>query len=143
MKLIVVLSIVAVSVLSCSRVSGDQGTGAAPPHDRTSGILWRPKSISVTIKRDDKFLKVGQYVFLEQKLQKGEPGSWLQKVDIPEDWRVQKAVVENGLVVIRLADGQVFHLGPSNVGTLNFAILDGGDKTDQMLQRLWAEHATK
>jgi hypothetical protein len=45
-------------------------------------FLWRTESVSAEIKRDDQFLRIGQYLLLEQILRPNETGWKMMKISI-------------------------------------------------------------
>lgn len=105
-------------------------------------FVWRTESITATILRDDEYLRVGQFLNLDQQLRDDEEGWINMKIDIPERWVVQTVLSMDGLVTIRLQDGRVFALKRRNVGQLSFEILDGGEvKADDELERSWDKYA--
>ena len=110
--------------------------------DGSSKFVWRPELMTATIKRDDEFLRIGQYLHLEQNLPSGEAG-WLDtKINVPEHWDVQKIEVRDGAVRIDTAESGSFCVTEENAGVL-FLVLSpsAADRPDYMLQVLWVEHA--
>lgn len=104
-------------------------------------FVWRTDWITAEIRRDDAFLKIGQYLHLSQRLPPGESGWTTNKIEIPESWLVQDVEVASGAVTLTTGDGRVFQLTRENVTKLDFAILDGNPKSDEELERIWEEHA--
>jgi hypothetical protein len=86
---------------------------------RAEEFIWRTKSITAEIRRDDKFLKMGQYLHLQQKLRKGEQGWTMMKIDLPEHWTVEQVSVGDGKVRVRTKGGSVYVL------------------TREMMKKLW------
>ena len=111
-------------------------------YNRYRAFVWRTEDISASIERDDEFLKVGQYLNLNQHLAPEEQGWFSMKINIPESWTVTALIVANGSVKLDTENSGSFALNRRNVGKLSFAILDGGDnKPDDVLHSLWVEHA--
>ena len=115
---------------------------ALQSHAQNKKFVWRTDRIHATIERDDQHLKIGQFLYLAQDLEKGETGWLNMKINIPEDWNVHIITVGDGLVRLETVDSGVFELNRNNVGKLSFAILDGGDnKPDEVLEKIWIKHA--
>ena len=111
-------------------------------HDRYRAFVWRTDDISAAIERDDQFLKIGQYLNLEQSLAPDEEGWLSMKINIPEKWRVTAITVADGSVKLETEGSGSFALTRRNVGKLSFEILDGGDnKPDDVLHGLWVKYA--
>ncbi len=104
-------------------------------------FLWRTESITADIRRDDRFLHLGQYLYLAQKLRPHETGWTIMKIDIPERWHVTSVSVASGKVVITLKGGTRYELTRDNVAGLGFAILNGGLKPEPELEHLWDRFA--
>ena len=104
-------------------------------------FIWRTESISAEVRRDDKFLKMGQYLHLQQKLRNAEQGWTMMKIDLPERWTVEQVHVSDGKVSVRTKRGTVYVLTKDNVGKMDFEILDGGMKSDDALEKIWKKHA--
>ncbi len=105
-----------------------------------SGFMWRPETISFSIKRDDQYLMVGQYLMLENELREGESGWTMSRMELPEEWVVESLEFEDGSLVLKIQSGERFELRPPQINQLDFEILDGGRKSEQELQRLWRRH---
>ncbi len=120
----------------------DEDSFDDPDVEDSGGFVWRPENITASIRRDDEYLKFGQYLHLEQSLPPGEPG-WLDmKINIPEKWDVRKVSVVDGTVKLETASGSLFGVTQQNAGRLSFEVLDGGDdKADDVLQSIWIKHA--
>ena len=104
-------------------------------------FLWRTESITAEVRRDDKFLKMGQYLHLQQKLQKGEGGWTMMKIDLPEHWTLEQVSVGDGKVSVRTKGGALYVLTKDNVDKMDFEILDGGNKSNDALEKIWKMHA--
>jgi hypothetical protein len=109
---------------------------------RERQFIWRTEDITANILRDDAHLKIGQFLNLDQKLRPNEGGWTNMKIDIPEHWSVGDVAVRDGRVLLTLRDGSTFCLHRRNVGRLTFDILDGGNKSDPELQRIWKRYAS-
>lgn len=116
-------------------------TALVPLAARAEGFLWRTESISATVKRDPVTPRLGQFLRLEQKLEPGETGWGMMKIDLPENWSVKEVIVAAGKVTLRLEDGSRYELTETNVSALQFEILDSGAKSDSALDELWRKHA--
>ena len=105
-------------------------------------FVWRTEAITASIRRDDEFLKTGQYLYLEQDLSADEAGWLNMKIDMPEHWQVKAVLVGDGLVRLETESSGSFGLTRENVGNLSYEILDGGDdKSECDLQSIWMRHA--
>ena len=121
----------------------DEEQFAAQDDDSSDEFVWATEDITASIRRDDEFLKIGQYLYLKQDLSSEETGWLNMKINIPEHWQVQNILVGNGLVRLETASSGSFSLTRDNVGKLSFDILDGGDnKPDDVLQSIWVRHAS-
>jgi len=110
---------------------------------RARQFVWRTNDITASILRDDEFLKIGQFLNLDQQLRPGESGWTNMKINIPEHWIVRAVAASNGRVTLTLLDGSTFQLHRRNVGPLSFDILDGGDKKpDPELEAIWRTYAS-
>lgn len=110
---------------------------------RDRQFVWRTDDITASILRDDEFLKIGQFLNLDQRLRTDEGGWTNMKINIPEGWIVRNVAAGEGRVTLTLLDGSVFQLHRRNVGALSFEILDGGiDKSDLDLDLIWKKYAS-
>lgn len=116
-------------------------TALIPLAARAEGFLWRTESISATVRRDPVTPRLGQFLRLEQKLEPGETGWGMMKIDLPENWSVKEVIVAAGKVTLRLEDGSRYELTEKNVSALQFEILDSGARSDSALDELWRKHA--
>lgn len=105
------------------------------------GFVWRTDSIRAIVKRDPVTPLLGQFLLLEQTLEPGEIGWVKLKIDLPESWEVGEVQVAAGKVTLTRTDGTRFELTAENVSTLQFEILDGGPKSDAVIDELWRKHA--
>ena len=108
---------------------------------RSTEFIWRTESITAEVRRDDEFLKLGQYLHLEQKLRDNEQGWTMMKIDLPEHWTVEQITVSNGEVRVWTKGGTNFVLTKDNVTKMDFEIHDGGKKSDGLLETIWRKHA--
>ena len=109
---------------------------------RVRQFVWRAVDISAAIMRDDEYLKIGQFLNLDQRLRPGESGWTNMRINIPEHWIVRAVVPSDAGITLTLLDGSRFHLPRRNVGSLSFEILDGGDdKPDHDLEIIWKKYA--
>jgi len=105
-------------------------------------FIWRTEDMTATVQVDDQYLRIGQYLHLEQRLQPPEMGWTLMKIDLPDSWDGVSVSISNGSVWLSLPDGARFQLRRDNVSRLDREILDGGlGKSDEVLHRLWVKHA--
>src|SRR5262245_66579493 len=104
-------------------------------------MQWRPGAIQVRLARGQVGMQVAPHLHLIQKLQKSESGWTMMKIELPSSWQVSRAKVVDGEVVVVRKSGETYRLGPSNVGPLSFAILDGGEKSAAELAKIWEKHA--
>ena len=105
------------------------------------GFVWRTDSIRAIVQRDPVTPLLGQFLLLEQSLEPGETGWAKLKIDLPESWKVGEVKVAAGKVALTLTDGTRFELTAENVSTLQFEILDGGPKSESVIDELWRKHA--
>ena len=105
------------------------------------GFVWRTESIRAVVERDPVTPLLGQFLLLEQTLEPGETGWAKLKIDLPESWEVGEVHVAAGKVTLTRTDGTRFELTAENVSTLQFEILDGGPKSDKVVDELWRKHA--
>jgi hypothetical protein len=107
-----------------------------------SGFLWRPESITASIRRDDEWLKIGQFLNLDQALRPNEGGWMNMKIDLPETWEISSIQFVGSRLMLVLVNGDRYYLDRDNVGALSFDVLDGGGvKSDAELERIWSKHA--
>ena len=122
--------------MSCSKDDNIQS-------DNDAKFVWRPDSISYSIETDTLYLKIGKYLQLNQILKKNESG-WTQlKIDIPENWEVDKINFNENELILYLENGIQYYLSPINVGELNFEILSNKNKNDSELTEIWNRFAKK
>ncbi len=103
-------------------------------------FLWKPESITFEIKHANKLLDIGYMLELNQKLEPGETGWTMIRIDIPESWVNAKLEMQKGTIVIKIGKHE-FYLNKNNQGKLSYAILNGGNKTDKQLLKIWIDHA--
>jgi hypothetical protein len=108
-----------------------------------SGYLWLAKSITASIERDDQYLNLGQYLHLTQKLQDGETGWTMSKMDLPEKWKIQNLRIEDDEIRFEVENGLSFFLSRTNTPKLDFALLSLKDSTDEKIEQLWIKHAKR
>jgi hypothetical protein len=104
-------------------------------------IAWHPRAITVRVEHGQIGMRVGPHLHITQKLRPSETGWTMMKIELPGTWRIARAGVVGGDIVVARKTGQKYRLGPDNVGALDFAILDDGEKTDRELAELWEKHA--
>ena len=103
--------------------------------------FWRPEKISAKILRDDKYLRIGQYLFLSQKLTLKESG-WVEiKLDIPESWHVTSLSWQTGSLKLKTKNHGAYMLSGNNVPQLDFEILKNGASNDAELSKIWEKYA--
>lgn len=104
-------------------------------------FLWRPESITAAVLQDNEFLRIGQYLELRQSLHEGEVSWTMMKLDLPDTWKVEGIRTSHEAVILKTADGETYRLDRENITKLDWALLDGGLKSDAEVLRLWREHA--
>ena len=109
---------------------------AKPP-----GFVWLPGQIKASLARDDEYLRMGQYLLLEQELPAGVQGWTLMRIDLPESWRMETIAVRETAVVLTTEDAGSYELTRRNVAALSSAILHDDTPTDSELEQLWRLHA--
>lgn len=103
--------------------------------------FWRPEKISAKVLRDDKLLRIGQYLLLSQKLTKNE-GGWVElKLDLPESWHVTSLSWQAGSLKLKTVDHGTYMLSGNNVPQLDFEILNSGASSDVELSKAWEKYA--
>lgn len=103
-------------------------------------ILWKPDNISFELKQAHKLLGVGLILEINQTLKPGEFGWKQSRIDVPETWERAVLDMRQGTIYITVGERE-FYLNAKNKGDLSFEILNGGNKTDKQLQRIWVKHA--
>src|SRR5215218_8394079 len=106
--------------LACCGVLWPLLASATPPVD----AAYPTPRARASIRRDDVFKRIGQYLFLEEPEGKGDRVV-SAVLDIPEHWRVQSVRVSKEGVTLTCEGGARYRLTRRNVGPLSFAILDG------------------
>ena len=107
-------------------------------------ILWRPDSIFYAIEKDDQYLKIGQYLQLNQKLKSGESGWAESRIDLPDSWSIPFVKFNQvGELLLQTKEGTTYFLSPINFGQIRFEILDKGKKTEGELISIWNKLAKK
>lgn len=105
------------------------------------GFIWRPSTISLSLERDDKFLKIGQFLLLKNKLKKGEYGWTEMKIDLPDTWKIEGLKFDGDSIVFTNKQKERFRIAPPKLNDMDFEILNGGDKRDRELERIWRKFA--
>ena len=106
-------------------------------------IVWRPEAITFSLESHDPSGRRSQHLVLNQMLSPGATG-WVQmKLDLPNSWKVSSLAMRDGAIEFA-ADSRRFRIGPDNIGSLSFAILDGAPKRrpDSELARIWLKFAS-
>lgn len=105
------------------------------------GFVWRSSTISISLARDDKFLKIGQFLLLKNKLKKGENGWTEMKIDLPDTWKIERLKFDGSSIVFTNQQKERFRIAPPKLNEMDFEILNGGDKNDKELERIWRKYA--
>ena len=108
---------------------------------RTRLFLWRPSTISISLARDDKYLKIGQFLLLKNKLKKGENGWTEMKIDLPDTWKIEGLKFDGNSIVFTNQQKERFRIAPPKLNEIDFEILNGGDKSDKELEQIWRKYA--
>lgn len=134
-------SITVVSLLICATVAAVYGIKRWRDNRQ---FVWRTEAITATILRDDQYLRIGQFLNLDQQL-RGNEGGWTNmKIDLPERWTVQSVAAVDGRVTLKLQDGRTYALTRRNVGQVAFEILDDGEvKSDDQIEAIWNKYARR
>lgn len=104
---------------------------------------WGPENITAEILSDNVYLKIGKYLYLEQK-NPGEQGWTMKKIQIPESWQVSPLFFEGENLILKVQDKGIFRISASNVTGLSSAVWvarEGKKLGDQKLEAIWEEHA--
>jgi len=112
--------------------------------DELEPLLWKPEKITAEIRADNVYLKIGKYLYLEQRLDQGESGWTMSKIEIPDAWIVLDVAFKGEQLVLRVKDGGEFQINASNMGPLDYAVLCAGKGkkvADEKLEAIWNEHA--
>jgi hypothetical protein len=105
-------------------------------------FLWRTEDMTAEVRSDNQHLRSGLYLHIEQRLKPSESGWTEMKIDLPNNWTGVTVSISKGSIWLSLPNGSRFQLHKDNVGTLSFAILDGGPgKPDRVLEQLWVRYA--
>jgi hypothetical protein len=107
------------------------------------GYLWRATSITASVERDDQYLNLGQYLHLTQKLDVGETGWTMSKMDLPEKWKIQNLRVQGDEIRFEVQDGFSFYLSGTNAPKLDFALLSLKGSPDERIEELWIRYAKR
>lgn len=120
----------------------DDDQFSATEDEGSVAFFWRTDAMIASIRRDDEFLRIGQYLYLEQNLSPDDSGWINMKINIPEHWKVQIVEVGDGQVRLETEASGSFSLTRENAGKLFCELLDGGnDKSNDHLQSIWTKHA--
>jgi hypothetical protein len=103
--------------------------------------IWRPSTITMSVETDNKYMKIGQYLQLKNKLYDGEYGWTQSKIDLPDSWRIEALGFDENNLTFKNQFGETFSIKPPVLNSLDFEILDGGKKSDQELEVIWRKHA--
>lgn len=105
------------------------------------GFIWRPSTILLSLERDEKFHKIGQFLLLKNKLKKNEYGWTEMKIDLPDTWKIEGLKFDGDSIVFTNQQKERFRIAPPKLNDLDFEILNGGDKPDRELERIWRKFA--
>ena len=106
-----------------------------------SDYSWHPENITVVVAVDNEFLMIGKHLVLTNRLEEGEFG-WIEsKMDVPDNWDIKEIGLRGDDLYFEIQTGERFAIRPPKLNDLDFAILDGGKKSDAELARLWREYA--
>ena len=103
--------------------------------------IWRPGTITLSIKNDNKYLKIGQYLQLENRLLEGEYGWTQSKMDLPDSWIIERLRFVGEHLVFKNQYGELFSIKPPKLNALDFELLNGGKKSNRELEILWRKFA--
>jgi hypothetical protein len=107
-----------------------------------SPIEWPQEAIHASVIRDDVH-QHGQFLQLDRQLKEGQYGWKRMRMSLPDAWKIKEAAVEADGFALHLADHRVFRVSKAEIGDLSFRILDGGQKTQEQLGKLWAPYEKK
>lgn len=62
-------------------------------------------------------------------------------MDIPDSWSGANLEMRDGTIHISVR-GRHYYLNEHNKGPLTFELLDGGTKSEEELEQIWAKHAS-
>ncbi|QSE97218.1 hypothetical protein [Fulvivirga lutea] len=103
------------------------------------GSLWKQEENKVEIRVDNEYLNMGQYIFLENKIGNA-------KLDIPENWQVEKCEFNEQFFEIHMEDGYLRFLR-TGIGKLSFDILEKspnvGSLPDLELEAIWLKYVVQ
>jgi len=105
------------------------------------GFMWRPSTISLSLERDDKFLRIGQYLHLKNNLKNGEYGWSEMKIDLPDTWKIVGLKFDGDAIVFSNQQKEKFRIAPPKLNDMDLEILNGGDKSDREMERIWRKYA--
>ena len=96
------------------------------------------------LKRTIEYLKIGQYLQLNQKLKSGESGWAESRIDLPDSRSIPFVKFNQvGELLLQTKEGTTYFLSPINFGQIRFEILDKGKKTEGELISIWNKLAKK
>ena len=101
---------------------------------RNGEFVWIPSKITVEIEEDR--LRGRKNLKLTQ-----EEG-WMLRMDIPSDWDLENHKWDGPRLILNFNAG-TYAIDPHSQPKLLFALLDGGDKGDEELSKIWQRHAQK
>ena len=101
---------------------------------RRGGYLWRPSRISASVERTGILL-------LEQKLPEGEYGWTLSRMDIPSVWDINNLGFDGLYLCFSNQHGEDFRVKPPKLKNLDYELLNGGSKSDEVVADLWRKYA--
>jgi len=67
----------------------DDDQFSATEDESSVAFVWRTDGMNASIRRDDEFLRIGQYLYLEQNLSPDDSGWTNMKINIPGHWKVK------------------------------------------------------
>ena len=105
-------------------------------------FVWRPENITVEIKSDNTYLRIGKYLEFEQNLELGEYGWTQTKLNIPNTWHISEITKDAESFYIHTKEHGKYIINSRNFGDLNSDLLSVPDDQDTSeLDKIWKKYA--
>lgn len=122
------------------RYSKDSEPVVTETEYRDGTYFWKPDRITMTLHDGDHLGTSGQYILLENNLSEDEYGWGTSILDLPDNWKINDLRFDGLAIRFGTDQGEEFSVQPPKLNDLDFDILDGGDKSDKVLEELWRRY---
>ena len=102
-------------------------------------VRWNYHSIKAEVRKDD---IGGQHIYMTQTIPAGETGWAMSRFYFPQTWSIKDVEVTPQAVIVHKSNGKDMFITPKNFGSLGFALLDGGKKSDEEIAVIWEKYAS-